>query len=348
MRLRLWWHICVLDSRAPEDQGFQPTVDLTNQDLRLPLNLNDDQIYPNMPQLPAGSSGWTEMSFFLIQTDSCRVVHPVLDSQHRQFADALLHTKEKESKIQDPGQYLSVRYGVSPESEPAHDLIRVASQHVTTAWKKMNFVLQLREEVCARKKNDRHKEPTSHAVKSSFELACDTLESSHLLKNGLPGKFRWFFNMYTQWYALAYVLRRLYKSPVGSEAERAWTLVESLFPHQSNMYGLEATVHDEHGHGRIWTFLKRLREQVRVLRQHGQPPSARQDNQLPLSPGRPVSNHNLPNSQIPQSTCVQGADIWSSAFLDWGNNSFASSDQDLLLLPELSYIPDWNAIINSQ
>ena len=89
MRLRLWWHLCVLDSRAPEDQGFEPTVDIMNRKLRLPLNVNDNQICPDMTCLPMESNGWTEMSFFLIQTESCRLLHPVLDTQEQHAADAL-------------------------------------------------------------------------------------------------------------------------------------------------------------------------------------------------------------------------------------------------------------------
>lgn len=111
MRLRLWWHLCVLDSRAPEDQGFQPTVDLTNQELRLPLNVNDDRLYPDMRQLPAESDGWTEMPFFLIQTKSCRVIHPILDTQHQHSADPLLEIREKRKLIQDPRKYLLDSYG---------------------------------------------------------------------------------------------------------------------------------------------------------------------------------------------------------------------------------------------
>ena len=64
MRLRLWWHLCVLDSRAPEDQGLQSTVDLMNRELRLPLNVNENQICPDMTRIPLESDSWTEMSFF--------------------------------------------------------------------------------------------------------------------------------------------------------------------------------------------------------------------------------------------------------------------------------------------
>ncbi|OJJ56435.1 hypothetical protein ASPSYDRAFT_91695 [Aspergillus sydowii CBS 593.65] len=116
----------------------------------------------------------------------------------------------------------------------------------------MEFVLQLREEIYMRRhSNLENTDTTPDMLKLSFKLACEALESSHtLLKGGFAGRFKWFFNMYTQWYALAYVLRSLRSSPGGFNADHAWTLVAELLPMDE--------VHDEHGHGRIWRVLKLL------------------------------------------------------------------------------------------
>ncbi|KAF7162570.1 hypothetical protein CNMCM5623_007816 [Aspergillus felis] len=354
MRLRLWWHLCVLDSRAPEDQGFQPTVDLANQELRLPLNVNDDQIYPDMTHFPAESDGWTEMSFFLIQTESCRVIHPILDNQQQHSADTLLDIREKRKVIQNPGQYLSAKYGISPGSGTPTDLPRIATQHVTTACKKMEFVLQLREEICMRKQNEAQDDATPDVLKLSFKLACDALESSHVLLEGLAWRFKWFFKMYTQWYALAYVLRCLRSSPCGFEADRAWALVEGLFPHGTNHQGQPAAIHDEHGHGRIWKFLTLLRHQARSLRQQAQLSMATTDNRVELSnSGRFSTSQLLPDAEIARPTSTTVADHGISILPEWGHEFITDSDEIdssalNLLMPEIPFLPDWNAIINGQ
>lgn len=355
MRLRLWWHLCVLDSRAPEDQGFQPTVDLTNQELRLPLNLNDNQVYPDMTHFPAESDGWTEMSFFLIQTESCRVIHPILDTQQQHSADPLRDIREKREMIQDPGQYLSAKYGISPRSETSTNLQRIATQHITTACKKMEFVLQLREEICMRKQNEAQTDATPDVLKSSFKLACDGLESSHvLLKEGLAWRFQWFFNMYTQWYALAYVLRCLRSSPCGFEADRAWALVDGLFPRGTNNQGHPAAIHDEHGHNRIWKFLKLLRHQAWSLRQHVQLSTATADDGVQLSSSGGYFTSQLPpDAEIPRSTSTAVADHGTFILPEWGHEFITDPDQRVsssldLLMPEIPFLPDWNAIINGQ
>lgn len=349
MRLRLWWHLCVLDSRAPEDQGFQSTVDLPNQELRLPLNVNDDQIYPDMTQFPAESRGWTEMSFFLIQTDSCRVIHPILDTQQQYSIDTLLDIREKRKFIRDPYKYLSAKYGISPESGTLTDLQRIAIQHVTTACKKMEFVLQLREEICMRKQKEVKNDATPDVLNLSFKLAYGGLESSHaLLKEGLAWRFKWFFNMYTQWYALAYVLRCLRNSPIGFEADRAWASIDALFPHEgTNLQGHTAALQDEHGHGRIWKFLKQLRHQAWSLRQNAELQSiATADNRAQLSSSGRYFTSQLPDADNDTTLADHGASIlpeWDHEFI---TNS-ASSSLDLSM-PEISFLPDWNAIINGQ
>lgn len=173
MRLRLWWHLCVLDSRAPEDQGFQPTVDAMNRELRLPLNVNDNQICPDMTRFLVESDGWTEMSFFLIQTESCRLLHPIIDTQGQHSADALLDIAAKRKVMQEHGKYLSDKYSTSSGSGTPTDLLRIAMQHITTAAKKMKFVLQLREEISMAKQKGTQEDATPDVLKPSFKLACE-------------------------------------------------------------------------------------------------------------------------------------------------------------------------------
>ncbi len=222
--------------RASEDQDFSPRSISRTRDCGYPLNVNDDQIYPGMADFPPESHSWTEMSFFLIQIESCRVIHPVLDRQQQHSGDALHDIREKRKTIHDPVRYMAEKYGITSGSTSGTpvDLPRIATQHVITACTKMEFVLQLREEICMYKQKEvQEADATPDVLKLSFKLACDNLESSHmLLKEGLASRFIWLFSMYTQWYALAYVLRCLCSNPGprGLEADRAWALVEGLFP----------------------------------------------------------------------------------------------------------------------
>jgi hypothetical protein len=355
MRLRLWWHLCVVESRAPEDQGFQPTVDLANQELRLPLNVNDNQIYPDMTSFPVESDGWTEMSFFLIQTDSCRLLYPILDIQEPQFADPLLNIMEKRRIIEKHGQYLSAKYGIlSGSGRTATDLSRMATQHVTTASKKMEFVLQLREEIGLQKPKETQDDATPDVFKLSFKLACDGLESSRvLLKESVASRFKWLFNTYTQWYALAYVLRCLCSSPCGFETERAWALVEELFPRGISLHGQSARIHDEYGHSGILRRLCLLRHQALSSRQHAQLSVATTADvgiQSSSGGGHGTSRF-LSHAEIPPTTRTTATAHGTSTLPELGQEFTADSGQSVfspldLSMPEMPFLPDWNAVFN--
>lgn len=348
MRLRLWWHLCVLESRAPEDQGFRPTVDLVNRELRLPLNVNDNQIYPDMTCFPVESDGWTEMSFFLIQTESCRLLHPVLDTHEQHSADALLDVTEKRKILQQRYQYLAAKY-----SGTSTHLSRLAIQHGTTACKKMEFVLQLREEISMRKQKGAQGDTTPDVLKPSFKLACDGLESNYVLSiGGLGSRFKWFFNIYTPWYALAYVLRCLCSSPCGFETERAWALVEELFPRAMRLHGPSAGIHDEYGHGSIWRYINLLRCQALSSRQRTQLSVATADVGIQSSnSGEHCTSQLLSGTEIPPPTGTTATEHGTSGLPELVQDYIIDSSQSIfspldLSMPEIPFCPDWNAVIH--
>lgn len=313
-----------------------------NRGLRLPLNVNDNQIYPGMTRLPVESQGWTEMSFFLIQTDSCRLLHPILSIPDQSSANAFSNITETRNLIHEHGRILMAKYGMAPGDAAPTDLSRIAFQHTAIARKKIEFVLQLREEISIRKKKDAQHDAISDVHKQSFKLACDALESSRvLLKEGITSGsgFQWFFKMYTQWYALAYVLRCLCSSPRGPETERAWRLVEELFP-------LGMNLDDEYGHGSIWSYLNLLRSQALSLRQHAQRRSSGIiENSISDFKLRPSTDTAVTATTPPPAAHDTSSfpELDQELMTDSNQTFFSSLD---LSMPEFPFLPDWNAIIN--
>lgn len=339
----------MLDSRAPEDQGFQPKIDVVNRDLRLPLNVNDNQICPEMTRLPVESDGWTEMSFFLLQTESCRLLHPILDTQGQHSADALLDITEKRKIIDEHGQYVSSKYSISSYvSDTPTDLSSIAMHHITNAGKKMWFVLQLREEISmAKQKGTTQDDATPGILKPSFMMACDGLESYYTLTKTSPSfRFKWFFRLYTPWYALAYVLRCLCSNPCGSGTERAWVLVEELFPRGMSLQGNSAASHDEYGNNSIWKCLNLLRYKALSLRQHARLLEVSADVET-----QPSSNSQLlPNTEALPSTRTSATVHGASTIPELGQEYSMDSDQNIFSsldsMSEIPFLPDWNAVIN--
>jgi len=67
MRRRLWWHISLQDARAAEDYGADPNFHAHLYDTKMPLNLNDEDIWPEMTEAPHEHRGATDMTFVLVR-----------------------------------------------------------------------------------------------------------------------------------------------------------------------------------------------------------------------------------------------------------------------------------------
>ncbi|CAG8945320.1 unnamed protein product [Penicillium salamii] len=343
IRLRLWWHLCVLDARAPEDQGFELTIDILNRGLRLPLNVDDNQLFPSMKQLPVESVGWTEMSFFLIQTESCRLIHPVLGTRENSPSNALSDLMTKRQMIEERTRHVSSKYGV-PVKMPGY-LPFIAVQHFTTARKKMEFMLRLREEI-GMQKEEGTQDDTADILKPSFQLACDSLESTSILRtDGLTLGFKWLFTTYVPYYALAYVLRCLNNNPCGPNTDRAWNLVEKVFPRGLNVN--ELSTPEEDGYSSIWKCLALLRHQALSSR-NAQSVANHQHASVECV-------HDLDDRAQVQVNHGEPPPAYASAFPGYGMTSeqdlSADPSQDMFSSFDLSmsgapYLPEWNAVIH--
>jgi hypothetical protein len=62
IRRRIWWQAVILDSRASEDHGCDPSIIDTINDTQFPRNLNDSDLYPEMTELPESRPGCTDMT----------------------------------------------------------------------------------------------------------------------------------------------------------------------------------------------------------------------------------------------------------------------------------------------
>ena len=69
MRRRLWHLLYLQLSRAVEDHGADPQYNDHDSDTKLPLNLNDEDIWPEMIHKPVERTGATDMTFCLVRIE---------------------------------------------------------------------------------------------------------------------------------------------------------------------------------------------------------------------------------------------------------------------------------------
>ncbi|EXJ95204.1 hypothetical protein A1O1_00323 [Capronia coronata CBS 617.96] len=69
MRRRVFWQLLPLEGYAGQISGTGISITPDSWDTRQPLNVNDDQIYPGMTQMPEEQTGATEMIYCLARTE---------------------------------------------------------------------------------------------------------------------------------------------------------------------------------------------------------------------------------------------------------------------------------------
>lgn len=109
LRRRLWWQICVLDSRSTMYHGCEPIVPESAFDTRLPLNINDSDLNHEMREPPMEREGTTDMTFCLILCEIMQTgwragyVPPSVgtDWQYKGFRDREVFVQTFQQRLQD-------------------------------------------------------------------------------------------------------------------------------------------------------------------------------------------------------------------------------------------------------
>ena len=107
--------IVLIDIRASEDQGSDPSITEQSFDTKFPLNVNDEDMWPDMKEPPIEREGYSDMTFDLIRYNIGKVIRrityvpPGLSSCPKAKKN-LGSVEEKEQKVEDLRKYLEEKY----------------------------------------------------------------------------------------------------------------------------------------------------------------------------------------------------------------------------------------------
>jgi hypothetical protein len=254
MRRRLWWHICLLDMRSSEDHGSNPQIYEAFCDTRLPLNINDGDIFPDSHELPEERIGCTDMMFSLIRfevTVARRLCYvppnvpcPTLSAQrcidNRENVIKALTQRFKERYLQYcdmtvPAQWIC--------ATTARLILAKLWLTVYQPLTKCDYVASLSQQT----------------RDQLFLASIEVIEFAHLLEtNENTVKWSWLFRTYIQWHAVAFVLLEICLRPIFPDVDRAWMAVNSVYS------GWELQVTQKKG--MLWKPLSRLMKRASDFR----------------------------------------------------------------------------------
>ncbi|KAI1867497.1 hypothetical protein JX265_007299 [Neoarthrinium moseri] len=248
MRRRIWWALCNIDTRSSEDQGTDMTIIDGSFDTKIPTNINDEDLGPDIKTFPTAREGLTDSSFSIVW------------SEMNMIARRMAATGLKDGNLGDVDVLSNAMFEI---------LERVCGQYLDKEGNMLYWagfvIVRL---VIAKMTLLTHmpvlfSAPDAH---SSDEMrnkllvaAIEIAEHNHALNAEQAVRhWRWFFQTYTHWYAIVYILIEVSNRPWSPTVERAWSALQSpwLIPAQSNV--------DKNL--RIWVPLRKLMAKARKHR----------------------------------------------------------------------------------
>ncbi|KAE8449463.1 hypothetical protein EG329_008071 [Mollisiaceae sp. DMI_Dod_QoI] len=229
MRRRSWWVLCMLDVRSSEDQGTEFTIARGSFDTKLPLNINDADIEPEMTQMPTGREGITDMTFALTMFEIGEVAKQMMATSSKEGAAGMEEQSRLLKEIYQKLERGYLQYSV----EAGNIAYWVAVCIVRLVMAKMTLFIYLPILFTS------PSEHFSDEIKTKLLVAAiEVAEYNHALNTEEACRhWRWVYQTYTHWYSVVYLLMEISRRPWSPIVERAWVALHSewLIPAQSNM-----------------------------------------------------------------------------------------------------------------
>ena len=189
-------------------------------DVRLPLNVDDVDLDPEMEELPTARTGWTYMTFSLINIELVKAMQKAAADARSCLPSSLLNDRIRMQTISETrariGEHLKHCNPVIPQHRMtlycSHFLLRKLNFTTRQQW----LLLQ---------------HPHSH---QDFTTEDSLIEALELLEYRLAGEddllrqFSWARKAYPQYHVTMYILWHLCVKPEGPNTSRAWKAIDTL------------------------------------------------------------------------------------------------------------------------
>jgi hypothetical protein len=235
MRRRLWWHIVHVDGRTSDLSGTKPSMDIFLSDTKKPLNVEDDDLSPDMVSLPSERTGITSIVLCLIRCDLMEFIRKVTpNSSHVQWdnlTDSSLTPSGKIDMINELEDTLERKY--LRYYDPSNSLHCFSSIIVRSSICKMKLFAHSPRQFA---KNGIKVPQESRDL--IFSTGMKMLEYGILMNNTQSlQKFMWQLNTTNfLWETLVWVLIEVRYRKMGPDVDRAWQLIGGIFSNHPRIF----------------------------------------------------------------------------------------------------------------
>ncbi|KAG5745043.1 hypothetical protein H9Q70_012268 [Fusarium xylarioides] len=276
LRRRLWWQICIIDSRSSEYHCNEPIAQGFITDTKPPLHINDVDLSPEMVEPPA--ERWdhaTDMTLTLVRCEAIQTGLKLGRMRHKQNKTS--NDGELESRLRD--KYLPI----CDTSVPFQLLSSAVAQIILGRfWLITQYSVVSREKDVDGKSTNTQFPPTPNTAgqlenkvrDELFQTSIKILEvSGMLLTSKEIIQFTWYSKTHIQWGAMAFVLSELCARPQSPQCDQAWDCITTVY----EGWKVDESRQDETRLA-LWRPIKRLMAKARYIKEMQQTTPGRSSN----------------------------------------------------------------------
>ncbi|MCJ1284569.1 hypothetical protein MMC26_003902 [Xylographa opegraphella] len=229
MRRRLWWSLVIFDTRIGE-MADSKTATLTPMwDCRIPLNVNDSDLRPEMKALPQLQGKITEALFTVVRSELGDYIRHTMF--HLIFSGPSL--KPVAEDVQNDGFHEGCGL-IELEGKIEAEYLKYCDSenplHFLTIWMTRAYLAKCRlvEHYLRFPKTSVSQAAEQHDAAISYALSmleCDT----KIMTSPLAKGFLWLLDLYFPFAAYIQILQNLKRRPLGDQADPAWETMSDNF-----------------------------------------------------------------------------------------------------------------------
>ncbi|KAM0329499.1 hypothetical protein ACHAQA_004808 [Verticillium albo-atrum] len=227
MRRRLWWAICALDLRSAEELGTDLTISDRSFDTELPTNIDDADIDPSSTEMPVARQGRTDTAVSLVRYEICalaRQLHTIMAEMGPiDPNDVAASLEERERMLVDVYDRVEEKFlkRCVADDDP---LFWMAAMIARVIMAKVGLIIY---QPCLFPGTG--PELSLDIRTRLFISTIEVVEYNHILNTDPRCRqWRWLFQTYRQWHAIAYMLLEVARRPWTATSERAWEAASIL------------------------------------------------------------------------------------------------------------------------
>lgn len=225
MRRRLWWSLVLFDTRIGEMADYKTIRLAPTWDCKIPLNVNDSELRPEMKELPGLLGNSTEALFTVVRSEIGEFIRNTMF--YLDFTAPALKPIAKDVQngpIPEGGELVILEKIIEDKYLKSCDLQNPL--HFLTAWTARGAIAKYRL-LEHYSKSSRLSVPLTEAQRdTAISYAISMLEcDTKIVTSPLTKGFLWLVNIYFPFPAYIQIVQDLRRRPMSCHAEHAWEVM---------------------------------------------------------------------------------------------------------------------------